>query len=284
MSTFSTRVLSLVLLTATPLPALAQGLPTTQLGFLRIVREEVKVGRGAEHAKLEAGWPAAFERAKSPDFYLAMDSLTNNEAWFVQPAASYTAMGEAMAREQDPALKAELDRLRRADADLISGVRTIELRARPELSRGAYPDIGKQRFWEVTVFQMRPGGGSAFADVAKMYGTASEKAGRTIGYRVYEVTAGMPTPTFFLFTSVTAFGDFDKLVTEDEATFKATPPDAFKAFDEKLISAETYRMQLNAQMSYVPKEVRESDPAFWMPKKPAAPKATTAAPKTTTQD
>jgi hypothetical protein len=285
MSTFSTRVLSLLLLTATPLPALAQGLPTTQPGFLRIVREEVKIGRGAEHAKLEAGWPAAFERAKSPDFYLAMDSMTGNEAWFVQPAASYTAMGEAMAREQDPALSGELDRLKRADGDLISSWRSIELRARPELSRGTYPEIGKQRFWEVTVFQMRPGGGSEFADVAKMYGSAAEKAGRTIGYRVYEVTAGMPTPTFFLFTSVGAFADFDKLVTEDEATFKAMPaPDAFKAFDEKLMSAETYRMQLNAQMSYVPKEVRESDPAFWMPKKPTAPKPMTAAPKTTTQN
>ena len=114
---------------------------------------------------------------------------------------------------------------------------------------------------------MRPGGGDTFADVAKMYGSASEKAGRTIGYRVYEVTAGMPTPTFFLFTSVAAFADFDKLVAEDEATMKATPPDAFKAFDEKLMSAETYRMQLSPQMSYVPKEVRASDPAFWMPKK-----------------
>jgi hypothetical protein len=283
MSTLSTRVLSL-LLVAAPLPVLAQGLPTTQPAFLRIVREEVKLGRGAEHAKLEAGWPAAFERAKSPDYYLAMDSLTGSEAWFVQPAASYSAMGEAMAREQDPALSLELDRLRRADGDLISGLRIIELRARPDLSRGTYPDIGKQRFWEITVFQMRPGGGSAFADVAKMYGSAAEKAGRTMGYRVYEVTAGMPTPTFFVFSSVSAFADFDKLVSEDEATMKAAPPDGFKGFDERLMSSETYRMQLSPQMSYVPKEVRASDPAFWMPKKPSAPKPTTAAPKPTTQN
>ena len=282
MSTLSTRALSLLLLAGTPLPVLAQGLPTTQPAFLRIIREEVKLGRGAEHAKLEAGWPAAFERAKSPDYYLAMDSLTGSEAWFVQPAASYSAMGEAMAREQDPALSGELDRLRRADGDLISGLRTIELRARPDLSRGTYPDIGKQRFWEITVFRMRPGGGSVFADVAKMYGSASEKAGRTIGYRVYEVTAGMPTPTYFVFSSVASFADFDKLLAEDEATLKASTPDAFKAFDEKLMNSETYRMQLSPQMSYVPKEVRESDPAFWMPKKPSAPKAP-AAPKPTTQ-
>ena len=124
MSTLMTRALSLLLLLAgAPLPVLAQGLPTTQPAFLRIIREEVKLGRGAEHAKLEAGWPAAFERAKSPDYYLAMDSLTGSEAWFVQPAASYSAMGEAMAREQDPALSGELDRLRRADGDLISGLR-----------------------------------------------------------------------------------------------------------------------------------------------------------------
>jgi hypothetical protein len=280
MSTLSTRVLSLLLLAGTPLPALAQGLPTTQPGFLRIIREEVKVGRGAEHVRLEAGWPAAFERAKSPDYYLAMDSLTGNEAWFVVPSASYKAMGESMARDQDPALSGELERLRRADGDLISGWSAIELRARPELSHGTYPDIGKQRFWEITVFRMRPGGGSTFADVAKMYGSASERAGRTMGYRVYEVTAGMPTPTYFLFSSVTAFADFDKMLAEDEATLKATTPDAFKAFNDQLINAETFRMQLSPRMSYVPKEVRDADPAFWTPKKPSAPKPMTAAPKT----
>ena len=91
----------------------------------------MKNGRGAEHVKLEAGWLAAFERAKSPDFYLAMDSLTGNEAWFVQPAASYTAMGEAMAREQEPAISGELDRLKRADGDLISSWRSIEFERVP---------------------------------------------------------------------------------------------------------------------------------------------------------
>jgi hypothetical protein len=284
MNTLSTRVFSLLLLlVAAPLPAFAQALPTTQPAFLRVIREEVKTGRAAEHAKLEAAWPAAFERAKSPDYYLALDSLTSNEAWFLVPSASYGAMGESMAREQDPALSGELDRLRRADADLISGWRTIELRARPELSHGAYPDLGKQRFWEITVFRMRPGGGSAFADVAKVYGSASERAGRTMGYRVYEVTAGMPTPTYFLFSSVTAFADFDKMLAEDEATLKATTPDAFTAFNEKLIDAETFRMQLSPQMSYVPKEIRASDPAFWTPKKPTAPKAMAPTPKSTTQ-
>ena len=51
--------------------ALAQGLPTTQPKFLHIYREQVKIGRSADHSRWEAGWPAAFEKAKFPDTYIA---------------------------------------------------------------------------------------------------------------------------------------------------------------------------------------------------------------------
>ena len=46
-------------------PVLSEDLPSTQPKLLTIVREEVKVGRTAEHAKHEAGWPAAFEKARN---------------------------------------------------------------------------------------------------------------------------------------------------------------------------------------------------------------------------
>ena len=59
--------------------ALAQGMPTTQPKFLVVYREEIKTGRAADHAKWEAGWPAAFEKAKSKFQYLALSSLTSAE-------------------------------------------------------------------------------------------------------------------------------------------------------------------------------------------------------------
>ena len=59
--------------------AVAQALPTTQPAYLTIVREEVKLGRGAEHTRIEAGWPAAFSKAKSPSSYLALASLTGQD-------------------------------------------------------------------------------------------------------------------------------------------------------------------------------------------------------------
>jgi hypothetical protein len=53
-------------------------------------------------------------------------------------------------------------------------------------------------------------------------------------------------------------------LTKDE---KATL-DKFAA--EGLINSETQRFRLDAGQSYVTKETKDQDPAFWMPKKAAA--------------
>src|SRR4030095_5161562 len=132
----------------------AQGLPQTQPKFITIIREEVKVGRAFDHAKDEAGWPAAFEKAKSPNFYLAMTSLTGSpEAWYVVPWESYAKEAESMKREDsDPVLSSELARLGRADAEYVNAVRVIRGAGRPDLSLGTFPDISKMRFLEITCF------------------------------------------------------------------------------------------------------------------------------------
>ena len=120
------RAAILALTCGVPVVALAQnqGLPTTQPSLVTIIREEVKVGRTAEHARNEAGWPAAFGRVNSPDYYLAMTSITGMpEAWYIIPSASNAAAGEAMMRyDKDAATTAELERLSRADAELINKI------------------------------------------------------------------------------------------------------------------------------------------------------------------
>ena len=73
-------LLALLALTSTRSGTIiAQALPTTQPAYLTIVREEVKLGRDAEHTRIEAGWPAAFAKAKSPSSYLALVSLTGRD-------------------------------------------------------------------------------------------------------------------------------------------------------------------------------------------------------------
>ena len=100
MATSLRRSLALLLLFCGPVAAVAQSLPTTQPNLLTIVREDVKPGRAAEHTKIEAGWPAAYEKAKSPYYYLAMISITGpDEAWYVSPFDSHAAIGDSFKRE-----------------------------------------------------------------------------------------------------------------------------------------------------------------------------------------
>jgi len=266
---------SLLCMAATTTLAQAQALPTSQPAMLTIYREQVKVGRGAEHERIEAGWPAAYAKAKSPNYYLAMTSLTGpNEAWFIAPFASNAAVADQMKLESsDTALAAELTRLYRADAEVLNDLRIIQASARPDLSHGAFPDLNKQRYWEITIFRVRPGHASEFEAAAKVYGAATDRAATGSSYRIFEVTAGLPEPTFLVFQSVESYAQFDgvmangqktmqSLTAEEQATMKKFSTDA-------LINSETNRFALNPTMSYVSAETRATDVAFWMPKRPA---------------
>jgi len=256
-------------------------LPTTQPNMLQIIVEEVKVGHEADHAKTEAGWPAAFEKAKSPYYGLGLVTLTGRpEAWFVNPFESNQALGDSMKRNSDDVmLAAELARLSRADAEHISGIRTLLASARKELSHGDFPDTARQRFWSITIFRVRPGHEDQFTEAAKAYGAAASRVAPNAKYRVYEVVAGMPGPVYLVFSSVAAFADMDKEQADGEATMKALTKEEGATLQkfaaEALISAETQQFRLDPAMSYVPKEVRAQDPAFWMPKKPIVKKPST---------
>jgi hypothetical protein len=275
------RTLTLLLLVLIPNVAIAQTLPTSQPNMITIVREEVKLGRDADHAKVEAGWPAAYEKAKSPDYYLAMTSMTGApEAWYVTAYASHAAIGDSLKREDsDAVLTAELTRLRRADADVTNSVRVMQARARKDLSYGEYPDLAKQRFFEITWFRVRPGHEQQFEAAGKAYGAAAKRAGANSGYRVYDVVAGVPGPTYLIFSSVASYSEFDQSMTDGDKTMKSANTEEGMALQkfmlEGVINVETQRFRLDPVQSYVPKETRAQDPAFWMPKKPAPAKPTT---------
>lgn len=266
-----TRCLLLTLACGAPavLSGQGQGLPTSQPSLVTIIREDVKPGRAGDHARIESGWPAAFGRVNSPDYYLAMVSLTGTpQALYIIPAASNAAYGEQMKRyDNDPVTTAELERLSRADAEVLEDTRTIQARARPDLSAGAYPDLAKQRFWEISVVRVRPGHEMDFDAAAKAYGAAAQRAATNPQYRVYEVIAGMPTPTYIIFASVANYADFDQLFTDGMKTMQSSTAEeqaTLQKFSaDGLQSWENNRFRLDPRQSYVSRETRASDPAFW---------------------
>lgn len=263
----SIPALALVAFVATN--AFGQALPTSQPKLLTIYREQIKNGHVAAHVKTESGWPVAFAKAKSPDYYLALTSMTGpNEAWFISPWDSYGAWGKSMQRDEGNAeLSAELERLSLADAEHLNELRLIEAVARPDLSHGAYPDMNKTRFWEITIMRVRPGHEAQFAAAAKVYKTVAGRAAPKMSWRLYEITAGMPGPTYLVFSSTELFTEFDNMLAEGAGLMKAMTPEETAVLQkfsaEGLINAETNRYRLDAKMSYVPAETRATDPTFW---------------------
>jgi hypothetical protein len=256
--------------------AQATGLPTAQPSLVTIIREQVKVGRAADHARIEAGWPAAYGRANSPDYYLAMTSMTGTpEAWYIIPAANHAAYAETMRR--DLGMQEELDRLSRADAEVLDGIRTVQALARPDLSMGAFPDLTKQRFWEISIARVRPGHEAEFDAAAKAYGTAAQRSAPNAQYRVYQVIAGMLTPTYIIFSSVANYGEFDQMLADGMKTMAgatAAEQAALQKFStDGSLSWETNRFRLDPKQSYVSRETRATDPTFWGPM-PAPPRIT----------
>jgi hypothetical protein len=254
--------------------AVAQNMPTSQPGYLTIYREYVKTGRAAEHATIEAGWPAAFSKANSPTIYLALTSMTGgNEAWFLVPFASHAAMEQDMKRnDADPALTAELARLSRADAEAIDEVRTLQLRARPDLSMGAFPNLAKVRYYEVTTFRVRLGQEQAFEAASKTWMASAKRNAPGTSYRTYSLMAGGLAGTYMTFATVESYAEFDQMTADGDKVWAGMTPDELGVMEKAvggIMNIETQRFRVDPTMSYVDQATRALDPAFWMPKKPA---------------
>jgi hypothetical protein len=250
----------------------AQNLPTAQPKYLQIFRETLKPGRAADHAKWEAGWPAAYEKAGSKQPYLAISSLTGSpEVWYLSPYASQAAMGEAMAADEGPALASELERLSKGDGEFLSSTSAMQLAAAPELSQGAFPDISKVRFYEITMLRVKIGYDSEWGEAMQAYKAAVAKAAPAASWRAYRVMAGAPGGTYFLMSTTASFADFDKMAADDETIWKSVPPDELtkmvKFFKEGILSIVTQRYKVEPSMSYVDAATKAKDPAFWGAKK-----------------
>ena len=273
MRSISSRLMPVLFVLGGAGTAVAQNMPTSQPGYLTIYREYVKTGRAAEHATIEAGWPAAFAKANSPTIYLALTSMTGgNEAWFLTPFASHAAMEEDMKRnDANPALTAELARLSRADAEAIDEVRTLQLRARPDLSTGTFPNLAKVRYYEVTTFRVRLGQEQAFEAASKAWMASAKRNAPSTSYRTYSLMAGGLAGTYMVFATCESYAAFDQMTADSDKIWAGMTPDELGVMEKAvggIMNVETQRFRVDPTMSYVDQATRALDPAFWMPKQP----------------
>ena len=235
---------------------------------LRIYREEVKPGMTDAHNKLETGWPRAFARANSTDYYIAMTSLTGpNEAWFVEPMQSFETV-ETRLREQEKnqALTAELDKLGTSDGAYLSGSRGILALYNEELSRPGPDSFALNRYVLVTTYRVRPGKNPDFNAFRALIKSVNETEKTSTHFVIYNVTSGAPTGTFLLFRGLKSMKELDPAPNSRTFAQLLGPANQSKLNElaaSFMISSESALFRFRPEMSYPPKEFLTIDGAFW---------------------
>ncbi len=267
--------------------ALAQASAPARMGppkVVQIIREEVKVGKGLAHEKNEAGYPRAFKKAKWPTTFLGLTSITGpSEAWFLIPFDSFEAWEkDRQAAEQNTAFIAETNQLDEKDAEFVSGTRSIVAYYREDLSFHPGVNLPQMRYFRIITYRVRPGHEGDFAEAVKIVRAAYEKANVEVHWAVFQISSGMPGPTFLLFLPTKSLKEVDVLLAQAPKVQEAEGEEGVKKLQklvaEGYLSTESNIYAFSPKMSYVSKEFAAGDPDFWTPKPKAAAKPAEGAP------
>jgi hypothetical protein len=131
------------------------------------------------------------------------------------------------------------------------------------------------RYFDVEIFQVRPGQNAEFIESRKLTKAAHEKAKMPDEMIWYAVEAGAPNGTFIRFRAVQSLADQDRFneAHNGKAYQDAVNPNQ-KKIDEltsaSVVNVQHFIYEFDPKMSYMPKEFTSQDPEFWTPKPTAA--------------
>ncbi|HEX4308383.1 MAG TPA: hypothetical protein VHZ25_00075 [Acidobacteriaceae bacterium] len=170
--TFLAPALSSLFLASAAIAAAQDSGPTPPPKILVIQREYLKPGKaGAIHVKSEANFIKAQNDAKWPTHYIALDSMSGpSRALYMFGYDSFADYGkdqEAQAKNAD--FSAAIDAASLADGELLERYETLVWLYHPEMSLHASVDLPHQRYWEFTMFHIKPGHDKDWADLTKLY-------------------------------------------------------------------------------------------------------------------
>src|SRR5215470_943645 len=145
---------------------------------LVVDREFTKPGKGGSvHEKSESAFAQAFARAKWATHYLAATSMTGkNRTLFFVPYESFEAAEkDNLAVAGNSSLSAALDRASIGDGDAVSETDAAILVLNEEQSLRDVVDIAQMRYFEISLFRVKPGHRHDWEELVKLVKAAYEK-------------------------------------------------------------------------------------------------------------
>jgi hypothetical protein len=260
--------------------AAAQEQLTPPPKVLTVTREFVKPGKGgAMHDKAESAFVQAFARAKWPTHYLAMNSVSGKpRVLFFTGYDSFEAWEKDVnAVNKNAVLSGALDHASAVDGELLDSVDGDALAYREDYSLRAPVDIAHMRYFEISVYHVKPGHRKDWDDGMKIVLAAYQKALPETHWACYQAAYGAPEGTYIFITPMKSAAEIDKAFAQNKDFGSAMGEDGMKKLDElsaaAIESSETNLFTFNPKMSYVSDDWVKADPDFWKPKSAAAPKA-----------
>jgi hypothetical protein len=242
---------------------------------LVVYREFLKPGRGgAPHEKAESAFVQAFTRAKWPTHYFAVNSLSGKpRALFLSGYDSFEAWEkDTQAVQKNAMLAAALDRAAVGDGDVLSDTDGAVLTYNEEQSLRGPVDIAHMRYFEISLFRVRPGHRQEWNDAVKLVKAAYEKL-PDAHWAMYEAAYGQEGVTFVVFVPMKSASEIDRNFAQNKDFMAAMGEEGMKKLSELESSSvefqQTNLFQFNPKMSYPPDAWVKADPDFWKPVAPA---------------
>jgi hypothetical protein len=239
---------------------------------LVISREFVKPGKGGSiHVKAESAFVQAMTRAKWGTHYLAATALSGRpRVLFFTPYDSFDAWEkDSMAVDKNAVLSAALDKAYVADGDLLSDADQTVAVYSEETSLRPNVDIAHMRYFEVSLFRVKPGHRREWNETVKLVKGAYEKIPEA-HWATYEVAYGQEGNTYLVFSAIKSASEIDHEFAQDKDFLAAMGEEGMKKLGElesaSIEFSQTNLFAFSPKMSYAPDEWIKADPDFWKPK------------------
>jgi hypothetical protein len=241
---------------------------------LVIQREFVKPGKnGAVHERSESAFVHAMAAAKWPTHYFAAQSLSGRPRvlFFIGYDSFEAWEKDNQATEKNATLSAALDHANLADGELLASYDSGVYTYRPDLSlRPDSVDVRYMRYFEITVFIVKPGHMHEWEELVKMYTSGFEKSVPHAHWATFESMYGADNGgRFIVFNLMKSLAEVDTGMGDGKQFMSGMSDSEKKKLSELTAacveSTQTNLFAFNPKMSYPSEDWIKADP-FWKPK------------------
>jgi hypothetical protein len=266
--------------TATSIAA-AQDVTATPPKVIQLTREWIKPGKnGMVHDRSESAFVSLMNKAKLQGHYVALNSMSGkSRALYLTRYPSFAAWeADNKIVEKNAALQADFDRAAVNDGELLDGIDQAVFTYDEELSYHPHPDLSHARYYEISVFHVRPGHSKEWHEVSKMYRDACDKADIGAHWAMYSLAFGGEEGTYLALTHRDSLAEIDKTMADDKKFLEAVGglegmQKLDELFGQAVDTSHAELFSINPKQSYADEQWIKGDPEFWKPKASEAAKS-----------